>query len=108
MSKDFFISRLCDVYGALLTEHRRDMLRSYYDYDLSLAEIAENSGITRQAVLDGIKQAEKQLVEYENRLGIIARADKLETELRSAVESLDKDCEASKTKLLDIIETLRM
>ena len=45
MSKDLNVSRLCDVYGALLTEHRRELIREYYDNDLSLAEIAENSGI---------------------------------------------------------------
>lgn len=49
MSKDLNISRLCDVYGALLTDHRREIVRNYYDDDLSLAEIAENFSITRQA-----------------------------------------------------------
>ena len=73
MSKDLNITRLCDAYGALLTEHRRQIIRDYYDNDLSLAEIAENYGITRQAALCSIKQAEKQLLEYESELKVVAK-----------------------------------
>lgn len=75
MVKDFSVSRLCDAYGALLTEHGREMLRSYYDDDLSLSEIAENCGITRQAVLCGIRRAENQLRDCESKLHCIERRD---------------------------------
>lgn len=89
MSKDLGVSRLCDVYGALLTEHRRELIRSYYDYDLSLAEIAENLGITRQAALCGIRQAETQLKSYESKLGIVAGTDKLAAELTALLHELN-------------------
>lgn len=82
------VSRLCDVYGALLTEHRRELIRSYYDYDLSLAEIAENLGITRQAALCGIRQAETQLKDYETKLGAVAGSDKLSAELSALLSEL--------------------
>ncbi|MDE6401763.1 MAG: hypothetical protein K2L54_04030, partial [Clostridiales bacterium] len=93
MSKDLNVSRLCDVYGALLTDHRRELVREYYDNDLSLAEIAENSGITRQAALCSIKQAEKQLKDYEQKLGLAELYRALETELQSLLSVVDTDVE---------------
>ena len=70
MKKDLQISELIDIYGELLTERQRDTLRSYYDYDLSLSEIAENEGVTRQAVRDTIVKACDQLLFYEEKLSL--------------------------------------
>ena len=53
--KDLTFSELLDYYGPVLTEKQRAILIEYYDQDLSLAEIAENYGITRQGVRDAIK-----------------------------------------------------
>ncbi|MCH5165140.1 MAG: DNA-binding protein [Clostridiales bacterium] len=106
MSKDLNISRLCDVYGELLTEHRREVVRDYYDCDLSLAEIAENLGITRQAALCSIKQAEKQLNEYESKLGIAAKTDALERELKEILQS-NESMSNIKARLQTIIDGLR-
>ena len=65
MSKNMEISFLLDFYGDMLTEKQRSMVDYYYNEDLSLAEIAENEGITRQGVRDSIKRAEVQLLEME-------------------------------------------
>lgn len=73
MAKDLSISVLLDFYGDMLTEKQRDVVELYYNEDLSLAEIAEHSGITRQGVRDSIKRAEAQLKEYEDRLGLARR-----------------------------------
>lgn len=59
--KDLTVSSLLDVYGAFLNEKQREMVEYYYNDDLSLSEIAENAGITRQGVRDSIKRAEQQL-----------------------------------------------
>jgi len=67
--KDFKYSFLLDFYGAVLTEKQRDILTGYYDEDLSLAELAENCGITRQGVRDAIKHGEATLSELETKLG---------------------------------------
>ncbi|HRF37016.1 MAG TPA: sigma factor-like helix-turn-helix DNA-binding protein, partial [Clostridia bacterium] len=64
-SEKLFISRYNDFYGCLLTEHQCEMIRLYYDCDISLFEIAEQFGISRQAVRDTIKRAEQLLVGYE-------------------------------------------
>lgn len=73
MAKDYRISLLLDFYGDMLTEKQREVIEFYYNEDLSLSEIAENEGITRQGVRDAIKHAESQLLEMEDRLGLVKR-----------------------------------
>lgn len=73
MAKNMEISLLFDFYGDMLTQKQRDMIELYYNDDLSLAEIAENEGITRQGVRDTIKRAESQLLEMEDRLKLARR-----------------------------------
>lgn len=81
MAKDYRISLLLDFYGAMLTEKQRDVVELYYNEDLSLAEIAEHSRITRQGVRDSIKRAEVQLLDYESRLGLYARFEEMQKTL---------------------------
>ncbi len=64
---------LLDCYGGLLTERQRDLLDGYYNEDLSLAELAEPRGISRQAVHDSIRRGERQLLTFEEQMGIAAR-----------------------------------
>lgn len=70
MAKNLEISLLLDFYGEMLTEKQRDVVELYYNEDLSLAEIAAHSGITRQGVRDSIKRAEGILLDLEQRLGL--------------------------------------
>ena len=70
MAKQLHISDLLDIYGSLLTEKQQRLLEYYYNDDLSLAEIAENEGITRQAVRATLKRAAAQLEQTEKLLGI--------------------------------------
>ena len=56
MEKNIEISILLDIYGSLLTDKQFEMLNDYYNNDYSLAEIAENYSITRQAVRDDLKK----------------------------------------------------
>ena len=67
--KNLAYSVLLDFYGPVLTEKQRIILTEYYNEDLSLAEIAENFGITRQGVRDAIKHGEASLDELEAKLG---------------------------------------
>ncbi len=64
--------RLWDVYGPLLTETQREIAERYYLYDLSLAEIAEEKEISKQAVSDALKKSRELLDSYEDRLHISA------------------------------------
>ena len=78
MSKNLEISVLLDYYGGMLTDKQREVAQWYYNEDLSLAEIAEHCGITRQGVRDSIKRAEAQLLACEARLGLKNRFDQMQ------------------------------
>lgn len=73
MAKNLAMSYLLDFYGEVLTEKQRDMMVQYYNDDLSLAEIADNFGITRQGVRDAIKRGEAVMQELEEKVGFAAR-----------------------------------
>ena len=77
--KNLEIGYLLDFYGDILPERRRDIMDLYYNDDLSLAEIAEQMGITRQAVRDSIKKTEQELFFYEEKLGLRRRLTEAET-----------------------------
>ena len=83
-------TRLMDFYAPLLTEHRREVMRLYCEEDLSLAEIAEQLGITRQGVSDALKKARFQLEDYEEKLGLAARYRALGAQARSCLEALSQ------------------
>ena len=71
--KSFEIVLLFDFYGGMLTEKQREIFSCYYNEDMSLAEIAENEGISRQGARDAIVRAEASLRELERRLGLFGR-----------------------------------
>lgn len=73
MAKDYRVAVLLDYYGEILTEKQRTLVDLYYNEDMSLAEIAGEEGITRQGVRDGIKRAELQLFEMEDKLHLYER-----------------------------------
>ena len=65
------VVNLYDLYGTLLTQRQRELVEMYYFDDWSLAEIAENLGVSRQAVHDNLRRAEEQLDSYERALGLL-------------------------------------
>ncbi len=73
LAKNMEVALLIDFYGDMLTEKQRDMVDQYYNQDLSLSEIAQNAGISRQGVRDSVKRAEIQMIDMEQRLGMAAR-----------------------------------
>ena len=77
MEKKVQLGWLFEFYGPLLTEHRREVMRLYCEEDYSLAEIATELGITRQGVHDAVSKSQAQLEGYEQKLGLIARYQRL-------------------------------
>lgn len=71
--KDLNISILADIYGKLITKRQLEILRDYYDYDSSLAEIAEKYGIARQSVKDSLSAARESLLNFEDKLKLNIR-----------------------------------
>ena len=108
MEKNVEISILCDLYGKLLTKRQEEILNDYYNNDLSLSEIAENNGITRQAVRDIIKKGEKKLFEYEEKLQFMKRTLKQEDTLQKVLSELSKiQKDSSDKKVANILETIK-
>ena len=71
--KNLEIAFLLDFYGDVLSDRKRTVLDYYYNLDFSLAEIAEEIGISRQGVRDLIKKAEEELRFFEEKLGLAKR-----------------------------------
>jgi len=71
---------LLDFYGELLTDKQRECFELHYCEDLSLSEIAEQCGISRQGVWDNIRRAESALQEMEEKTGLVRRVAALERE----------------------------
>ncbi|MBR2912487.1 MAG: DNA-binding protein [Oscillospiraceae bacterium] len=88
MAKNLSIVLLLDCYGELLTERQRDVAELYFNEDLSLTEIAEARGITRQAVRDSIRHSEQALLEMEEKLGMAERI----TGMRECLGSILRHC----------------
>ncbi len=72
-NQTYRMTMLFDFYGELLTERQREFFDLYYNEDLSLSEIAENSGISRQGVRDVIVRAESAMQAIEDKTGLIRR-----------------------------------
>ena len=80
---------LYDFYGDMLTDRQKEFYDLYYNEDLSLAEIAENYGITRQGVRDVIVRAEAILTELEDKTGIIRRFHRMQEQLAQMETAVD-------------------
>ncbi len=101
------LSMLYDFYGALLKEHQQQMFEAYILDDFSITEIADDMGITRQGVHDAIKRATKQLREYEEKLGLVARFEQQKLavmQLHEQLQGMDVPMESSQWK--KIMETI--
>lgn len=90
MSKNLEIAYLLDFYGEMLTDKQRNFIDLYYNEDLSLSEIAENEGITRQGVRDSIKRAEAQLIDMEKKLKLAEKFSRLMDNLGDIKECAEK------------------
>lgn len=96
---------LLDYYGELLTVHQRQIMRLYTDEDLSLAEVAEEAGVTRQAVSDIVLRVSKKLEDVERKLGLVAKIKNAEAYVDGIIaEAVNAN---EKERLLKLKELLR-
>lgn len=107
--KDLEIGYLFDFYGELLSQRQREIFTLYYDEDLSLSEVSEQVGITRQGVRDTVKKAEEQLVSLEAKLGLAARFREISKKSDGIIKKLEKmkTSESSAVELDKIIAEVR-
>ena len=95
LEKNVSISILLDCYGTLLTERQFRIVDMYRNDDLSLGEIAELTGITRQGVSECIRKAEDALLSYEEKLGVYEKGrerEKTVEEIRNVLSGLTGKC----------------
>ena len=108
MEKKVEISMLWQIYGKMLTQKQYEVIDYYYNEDLSLSEIAENEGITRQAVRDIIKKGERKLFEYEEKLGMMKKTLEQEQQIEKILSELAKiETKFSDKKIASILEHVK-
>ncbi len=96
--------RLLDFYSGVLTQKQRDVLELYYGSDLTLEEIAQNCGISKQAVHDSVKSAEGKMNRLEEKLGLLNRRSLLEQKLKLSLKNLEQgEVSAAEELLREII-----
>ena len=88
MKDDLHFLRLWDLYSPLLTATQREITDLYFNYDLSLAEIAEQKGVSRQSVSDCLQKCRKQLEKYEEKLGFEKTLSDIEKEVLALQDEL--------------------
>ena len=92
---------LLDYYGNLLTDKQKKIMHMYYEEDISLAEIGQVEGVSRQAVRDAIKTSEASLILFEEKLGLAKRDKLLKNKINEIITSV------SDGKYDNIIEELK-
>ena len=103
MEKNIEVSLLFDFYGELLKPSGKKAIDLYYNEDLSLAEVADETGITRQGVRDSIKRSEQQLFEFEEKLGLFKLEQGLDEISALALEIKELSQDTQITELADVI-----
>lgn len=99
MEKDLGLIELFELYQGLLTERQRELFSCYYLYDLSLSEISEPEGKTRQNVYESLKKVKEKLLGYEKTLKLRER----NIELLSVAKNVETLSPELSKKILDII-----
>lgn len=100
------MSLLADYYGGLLTKHQLKIVRGYYDEDLSLNELAEETGVTRQAVYDILRRAGDKLKDYEAKLGLVSKITCLISRIETVMVSTDTKTAQTLREILDEVKEI--
>ena len=82
--------KLFDAYGALLSDGQAEVMAYYINFDFTVSEIAENLGVSRQAVKDSVNKAVKKLYEYEEKLAFVEKTDQLSAQIENLQKQLSK------------------
>ncbi len=104
MEKIFEQVLLYDFYGELLTEHQRSVYEDAVCNDMSLGEIAEERGVSRQGVHDLIKRCDRILLDYESKLHLVERFAGAKEKIRQIMELTGADGDAADQRMRRIRE----
>lgn len=89
-NQTYRMTMLYDFYGELLTDRQKEFFDYYYNDDLSLSEIAENAGISRQGVRDVIVRAEGIMQEIEDKTSLIRRFEQMRAHVDGIVSATEE------------------
>lgn len=106
LDKIIEFSLLYDFYASLLTERQQEVVRLYHEENYSLSEIGQVFSISRQGVYDALKNAEKSLEEYEEKLGLVRRFEDTAKLSQALCEKMD-DLIRRHSEDADLVEALR-
>ncbi|MBK1469159.1 YlxM family DNA-binding protein [Parvimonas parva] len=106
MEKIVEIAVLFDYYGKLLSDKQYNVVDQHCNEDLSLREIAELNGISKQGISDILSRAEKKLKFYEDELKLISKFEKINSNLREINKLIEdsKNKNSDLSNILDIIQ----
>ncbi|MBU5467677.1 putative DNA-binding protein [Virgibacillus sp. MSJ-26] len=105
LEKTVRINYLYDFYQVLLTPKQREYMSLYYLKDYSLGEIAENAGVSRQAVYDNIKRTETMLESYEETLHLYQKFEQRTSLIQNLEECInERDLEKAMTTIKQLKE----
>ena len=107
MKDDLNFLRLWDLYSPLLTNTQREITDLYFNFDLSLGEIAEQKGVSRQSVSDCLQKCRKQLESYDKKLGFIKALDELSGEYSAYMTAVNRWCERVKKEKPELAGELK-
>ena len=102
------LSILYDFYGELLSDHKKRIFEEYVLNDLSLSEIAELKGISRQGVYDLVKRCSKELRDYEIKLKLISKFDTVKDKLLEVKELVSNPLSNNRDDLQEEITRLEI
>lgn len=99
--KDLSVGILNELYGNMLTDRQCEFVRCYYDFDLSLGEIADQYGMTRQAVADALRKGEHALRKCEDQLGFFAKLSEIKNSLERVKSEINSGDLGAANSILD-------
>ena len=107
MEKIVKVAQLFDIYGALLNEKQRDVINCYYNEDLSLQEIADNTARSKQAISDMMARSVDKLFEFEDELSLLKSREELKDSLIGIRELMESsNYELAISKITDVIDKI--
>ena len=106
MKDDLYFLQLWDMYSPLLTQTQKEVTDLYFNYDLSLGEIAEQKGVSRQSVSDCLQKSRKQMEKYEEKLGFLKALNGLSLEYSAYMTTVLRWVERMKESRPEMAEEL--
>ena len=104
MKDDLHFLRLWDLYSPLLTATQKEITDLYFNYDLSLGEIAEQKGVSRQSVSDCLRKCRSQLEKYEEKLCFLKALDELSLEYSAYMTQVENFIQAEKENFAPLMQ----